>query len=72
MTEWEGVGTVEAWTTPFDRDGQPEKAFLSVRTPDERRTLALITDPSAAAQTVHEDIGSAKVTVHADGSATLK
>jgi acetyl-CoA C-acetyltransferase len=72
VMQWEGVGTVEAWTTPFDRGGQPEKAFLSVRTPDERRTLALITDPSAAAQTVHEDIGGAKVTVHADGSATLK
>jgi acetyl-CoA C-acetyltransferase len=70
--EWEGIGTVEAWTTPFDRDGQPEKAFLSVRTPDERRTLALITDPSAAYATVHEDIGGAKVTVHADGSATLQ
>ncbi|WP_292989392.1 acetyl-CoA acetyltransferase [Mycobacterium sp.] len=70
--EWEGVGTVEAWTTPFDRDGKPEKAFLSVRTPDERRTLALIDDPSAAAQTVNEDIGGAKVTVHADGSATLQ
>ncbi|WP_428339183.1 acetyl-CoA acetyltransferase [Mycobacterium sp.] len=70
--EWEGVGTVEAWTTPFDRDGQPEKAFLSVRTPDERRSLALITDRSAAAATVREDIGGAKVTVHADGSATLQ
>ena len=69
--EWEGVGTVEAWTTPFDRDGQPEKAFLAVRTPDERRTLALITDPAAAAATVRDDIGGAKVTVHADGSATL-
>jgi acetyl-CoA C-acetyltransferase len=72
VMEWDGVGTVEAWTTPFDRDGQPEKAFLSVRTPDERRTLALITDSSAAAATVHEDIGGAKVTVHADGSATLQ
>ncbi len=70
--EWEGVGTVEAWTTPFDRDGQPEKAFLSVRTPDDQRTLALISDPSAAAATVHEDIGGTKVTVHADGSATLQ
>jgi acetyl-CoA C-acetyltransferase len=70
--EWEGVGTVEAWTTPFDREGQPEKAFLSVRTPDEQRTLAVITDPSVAAATVHEDIGGAKVTVHADGSATLQ
>jgi acetyl-CoA C-acetyltransferase len=72
VTEWEGVGTVEAWTTPFDRDGRPEKAFLSVRTPDERRTLAVITDPSAAAQTVDDDIGGAKVTVHADGTATLQ
>jgi acetyl-CoA C-acetyltransferase len=70
--EWEGVGIVESWTTPFDRDGQPEKAFLSVRTPDERRMLALITDRSAAAQTVREDIGGAKVTVHTDGSATLQ
>jgi acetyl-CoA C-acetyltransferase len=70
--EWEGVGTVEAWTTPFDRDGQPEKAFLAVRTPDERRTLALITDPASAAATVAEDIGGAKVTVHADGSATFQ
>ena len=69
--EWEGVGTVEAWTTPFDRDGQPEKTFLSVRTPDERRTLALIDDPAAAADTVRDDIGGVKVTVHADGSATL-
>ncbi len=45
VTEWEGVGTVEAWTTPFDRDGRPEKAFLSVRTSDERRTLAVISRP---------------------------
>jgi acetyl-CoA C-acetyltransferase len=69
--EWEGVGTVEAWTTPFDRDGQPEKTFLSVRTPDDRRTLALITDPAEAADTVRDEIGGAKVTVHADGTATL-
>jgi acetyl-CoA C-acetyltransferase len=70
--EWEGVGTVEAWTTPFDREGQPERAFLAVRTPDDRRTLALITDPDAAAATVQEDIGGAKVKVAGDGSATLQ
>ena len=52
LVEWEGVGTVEAWTTPFNRDGQPEKAFLAVRTPDGSRTLALITDPAAAEITV--------------------
>ena len=66
LVEWEGVGTVEAWTTPFDRDGQPEKAFLAVRTPDGSRTLAVITDPAAAAVTVvREDIGGAKVAVAA-------
>jgi acetyl-CoA C-acetyltransferase len=70
--EWEGVGTVEAWTTPFDREGRPEKAFLSVRTPDDRRTLALITDAAAAAETVGDDIGGAKVTVASDGAATLQ
>jgi acetyl-CoA C-acetyltransferase len=70
--EWEGVGTVESWTTPFDRDGRPEKAFLAVRTPDDRRTLALMTDPAAAAQTVQDDISGAKVAIHADGTATLK
>jgi acetyl-CoA C-acetyltransferase len=70
--EWEGVGTVEAWTTPFDRDGQPEKAFLAVRTSDERRTLALVTEPAAAAATVRDDIAGAKVTIRADGTATLQ
>ncbi|ORV46879.1 acetyl-CoA acetyltransferase [Mycobacterium europaeum] len=72
LVEWEGVGTVEAWTTPFDREGQPEKAFLAVRTPDGSRTLALITDSAAAHATVREDIGGAKVTVAADGSAALQ
>jgi acetyl-CoA C-acetyltransferase len=72
LTTWEGVGVVESWTTPFNRDGQPEKAFLAVRTPDESRTLAMIADPAAAALTVREDIGNAPVTVHRDGTATLQ
>ncbi|OBK55494.1 acetyl-CoA acetyltransferase [Mycobacterium kubicae] len=72
LIEWEGVGTVEAWTTPFDRDGRPDKAFLAVRTPDDARALAIITDPAAAETTVNEDIGGAKVAVAADGSAALQ
>ncbi len=72
LVEWEGVGTVEAWTTPFNREGQPEKAFVSVRTPDGSRTLAVIADPAAAEVTVREDIGGVKVAVAADGSATLQ
>jgi acetyl-CoA C-acetyltransferase len=72
LVEWEGIGSVEAWTTPFNRDGQPERALLAVRTPDGSRTLALIADPAAAEVTVREDIGGAKVAVAADGSATLQ
>ena len=72
LTQWEGVGTVEAWTTPFDRDGRPEKAFVAVRTADESRTLALIPDAASAEATVHDDIAGAKVAVHADGTASLR
>ncbi len=72
LVEWEGVGTVEAWTTPFDRDGRAERAFLAVRTPDGSRTLAQITDSAAAQETVREDIGGAKVAVAGDGTAALQ
>jgi len=72
LVEWSGTGTVETWTTPFNRDGAAEKAFLAVRTPDDVRTLAVIADPSDADATVREDIAGAKVQVHADGTATLR
>jgi acetyl-CoA C-acetyltransferase len=72
LVEWEGTGTVESWTTPFDRDGQPEKAFVAVRTPDGSRALAVITDRAAAGATVREDIGGMKIAVNADGSAVLR
>ncbi|OBG76948.1 acetyl-CoA acetyltransferase [Mycobacterium sp. E1214] len=70
--EWEGVGTVEAWTTPFDRDGNPEKAFLAVRTPDGSRALAVLTDDAAVRASVRDDIAGAKVAVSADGGAILQ
>ena len=69
--EWSGVGTVESWTTPFNRDGDPEKAFLAVRTPDGARTLAVITDAAEAQHTVEDDIAGARVRVTDDGTATL-
>lgn len=69
--EWAGTGTVETWTTPFNRDGAPEKAFLAVRTPSDARVLAVISDPSQAAATVSDDIAGAKVRVDADGTAAL-
>jgi acetyl-CoA C-acetyltransferase len=67
--EWTGVGTVESWTTPFSRNGAPEKAFLAVRTPDDARALAVIPDDVDA--TVQEDIAGAKVQVNEDGTAIL-
>jgi len=70
-TEWEGIGTVETWTTPFDREGAPEKAFVAVRTPADTRTLAVLNDRSEAAASVSEDIAGAKITVRADGTASL-
>jgi acetyl-CoA C-acetyltransferase len=69
--EWTGVGTVETWTTPFSREGAPEKVFLAVRTPDETRALAVLDDASEAETSVREDIAGAKVRVHADGTAGL-
>ncbi|MDF3339463.1 acetyl-CoA acetyltransferase [Mycolicibacterium septicum] len=69
---WSGTGTVEAWTTPFTRDDVAEKAFVAVRTPTGSRALAIVTDPSQAAATVTDDIAGAKVTVTAEGVATLE
>ncbi|MCG7598010.1 acetyl-CoA acetyltransferase [Mycobacterium sp. PSTR-4-N] len=72
LVDWTGIGTVETWTTPFDRDGVPEKAFLAVRTPNEDRVLAVMPDAEAARTTVTDDIAGAAVRVHADGTATLE
>jgi acetyl-CoA C-acetyltransferase len=71
LGEWEGTGTVETWTAPFDRNGQPEKVFVAVRTPGDARTLAVMTIPSDVRASVTEDIAGAKVRVQCDGSATL-
>lgn len=71
LEQWEGVGTVESWTTPYDRDGNPEKAFMTVRTPDGARVLAVIADSAQAAVTVSEDIAGTTVRVHSDGRADL-
>src|SRR4029077_20127371 len=71
IDEFDDVGTVESWTAPFGRDGQPEKAFVAVRTPSDARTLAVMTERSDVDQVVTEDIAGAKVQVRADGTATL-
>jgi acetyl-CoA C-acetyltransferase len=70
--QWEGVGTIEGWTAPFNRDGSPEKVFLAIRTPDDLRTLAVISDATAAEVALAADNAGAKVAVRSDGTATLR
>lgn len=72
LTQWQGTGAVESWTTPFDRDGKPQHVFLAVRTPDGSRTLAVSRDRDTADASVREDIAGAAVDVHVDGTATLR
>lgn len=69
--EWVGVGAVESWTTPVNRDGVPEKVFIAVRTPSGSRALAVVTDASQAHASTREDIAGAGVRVEADGTALL-
>ncbi|HPY24582.1 MAG TPA: acetyl-CoA acetyltransferase [Mycobacterium sp.] len=71
LVGWEGTGSVESWTVPFDRDGKPEKAFLAVRTPGGERVLAVVADADTASAAVTQDIVGASVRVHADGRADL-
>jgi acetyl-CoA C-acetyltransferase len=69
--DWSGVGTVETWTTPVNRDGDPEKVFVAVRTPADTRALAVITDTSQAEASTREDLAGARVEVLEDGTASL-
>ena len=54
-----------------NRSGEPEKAFLAVRTPDGARTWAQITGGDEVPRTVQHDIAGAAVQVRSDGTATL-
>ena len=72
MADWTGVGTVETWTTPFNRDGAAGEGLP--RGAHARRRpglLAVLTDASEAETSIREDIAGAKVRVHADGTAGL-
>lgn len=47
--DYAGPGTVEAYTIPYDRAGEPEAAIVSALTPDGIRALTRLTDPAAIA-----------------------
>ena len=63
--------TQERWGKSWGRHRCNHNAFLAVRTPDDARVLAVITDPAQAQTTVTDDIAGATVRVNADGTASL-
>jgi acetyl-CoA C-acetyltransferase len=71
VDDFEGAGTLETWTAPFGRDGNPERAFLAVRTADGARALAVTDADQAAGLIAAGDPAGAKVRIDADGSAVL-
>lgn len=74
IADFDGVGTVETWTAPYDRDGVAEAVILAVRTPEDHRALAVITDPALVAEALTgggENLPGATVHVRGDGTAAL-
>jgi acetyl-CoA C-acetyltransferase len=50
-----GPATLEAYTVPYGRDGEPEAAILSALTPDGTRALTRITDLPTVQRVLSED-----------------
>lgn len=67
-----GPGVVEAYTVPYDRDGEPEAGVLSVLTPDGARVLLRSTAPEVVAALVDGDPLGRPVTVAEDGTVVLE
>lgn len=70
-TTYTGGAQLESWTVAHDRDGQPERAMASMRTPDGSRTLAHSEDVDIAKRLVVEDLEGFKVLVSGDATFTL-
>lgn len=66
---YQGKAVVESWTVGFDRDGRPERAMASLRTPSGERVLARSDDRDVSAQFVAEDVEGVVTVV--DGDATF-
>jgi acetyl-CoA C-acetyltransferase len=52
---YEGPATIEAYTIPYDRAGEPEAAIVSALTPDGTRALQRSTDRDVIAMLLAED-----------------
>ena len=51
-----GTATVEAYTVPYDRDGEPEAAIISAITPGGARAIVRSEDPAVIDAILDEDL----------------
>jgi acetyl-CoA C-acetyltransferase len=66
-----GAVRVETYTVAFDRDGNPERGILALRTPDDRRAWGNITDADTLAGLCLEEGIGRTGTLAEDGLVTL-
>lgn len=62
-----GRARVESWSVAHSRDGRPERAFLSVRTPDGDRAFAGSAEPDLLESLVVDEWADRSVDVDSDG-----
>jgi acetyl-CoA C-acetyltransferase len=67
----EGPATVESWTVMHARGGEPERAFVALRTPDGARTWGTTERAEALATLLGTDVAGTKVTVRPDRDVDL-
>jgi acetyl-CoA C-acetyltransferase len=60
---YEGPATVEAFTIPYGREGEPEAVIVSGLTPDGTRALARTTDPETIGRFIRDDLVGETVTL---------
>jgi acetyl-CoA C-acetyltransferase len=60
---YEGPATIEAYTIPYDRAGEPEAAIVSSITPDGRRAVLRSSDPDLIAALIADDPVPEPITV---------
>jgi acetyl-CoA C-acetyltransferase len=63
IADYEGLATIEAYTLPFDRDGEPEAAIISAITPDGARALTRTTEPELVAAALAGDLHGNPITL---------
>ena len=71
-SEFEGDATVETYTVVHDREGEPERAIVSLLTKDGSRGWGTFTDRDTLGSLEVEEGCGRKARVHPDGQAELR